>query len=153
MFSRKAFVLAAALVMAAFPLAGTASAATPLPCGSGFSCDEFDPGLASWDQKDTDDRVNGSGCSTMELRSGKNNGMWYAWARATVGSVCGKYDVWIDRSFDGGRSWKLMGYFEIDDYKGSDFGNMVYWPDNAVVRLGTKGHWEPFSASRLTRWH
>ncbi|WP_405366023.1 hypothetical protein [Kitasatospora sp. NBC_00039] len=150
--SKKTAVVAAAVGMVLLPFAGVASAATPLPCGSGYQCDDFDPGKASWDKKDTDDRTS-LGCSTVELRSGKNNGSWYGWGRLTVGSVCGRYDAWIDRSYDGGKSWTLVGYFEVTDIEGSNFGNMFYWPDGAKIRAGLKKHGDPFSKCRTTAWH
>ncbi|MFE6846675.1 hypothetical protein [Streptomyces sp. NPDC057686] len=128
------------------------SAAAGLSCGWGYDCDDKDPGNYSWDAKDTDDRASDPGCATVELRSGKKDGAWYAWARLTVASGCGYYEGWIDRSYDGGKSWYpcACGFFETQD---SNYGNMFYWPDNALIRAGFKRRGEPWSKSGLTKWH
>ncbi|MEV0415492.1 hypothetical protein AB0I68_33145 [Streptomyces sp. NPDC050448] len=124
--------------------------AAGLSCGWGDQCNETDPGNYSWEVKDTDDRVSDPGCATLEIRSGRKDGAWYAWPRLTVASGCGYYQGWIDRSFDDGQSWERWGFFETED---SNYGNMVYWPDNAKVRAGFKHRWEDWSDSGLTKWH
>ncbi|MER7468814.1 hypothetical protein, partial [Streptomyces sp. NPDC097981] len=86
--------------------------AAGLPCGWGDQCNETDPGDCSWEVKETDDRVSDPGCATLELRSARKNGAWYAWPRLGVASGCGYYQGWVDRSFDNGQHWERFGFFE-----------------------------------------
>ncbi|MEV8325646.1 hypothetical protein [Kitasatospora sp. NPDC056731] len=139
----------AGLLLALTP--GTAFAAVQgLPCGSGYSCDGADPGNMSFDQVDTDDHASDPGCTTVQLRSGKKDGLWYAWSRLTVSTGCGTYEGWIDRSYDGGVTWKLQGYYSTSS---SNYGDMFFWPDNVCIRAGFKLYGEPWSKSGVTDWH
>ncbi|MFJ3880754.1 hypothetical protein ACIPW5_25250 [Streptomyces sp. NPDC090077] len=174
MFKKPALAVAMALGLTLAPLTGTASAepvpvsaavsasgvprpdgmvdpaAAGLPCGWGYQCDDKDPGDYSWEKTETDDRVSAPGCATLELRSGRKDNAWYAWGRLTVASGCGRFQGWIDRSYDDGKTWQLLGFFETSD---SNYGNMFYWPDNAKIRAGFKKPNEDWGKSRLTKWH
>ncbi|MFI1969609.1 hypothetical protein [Streptomyces cinnamoneus] len=145
-------VVAAAVVMVVAPLAGVANAAG-LPCGGGYSCDNQDPGPVSWDKVDTDDSAKDGGCGSVELRSGKKDGKWYAWARVFVKSGCQGYEGWIDRKGPDGSIEHVLGYFTATDRWGSNFGNMYYWPDGTQVRAGFKHPDEDWSKSGVTKWH
>ncbi|MCF3106276.1 hypothetical protein IPZ58_32590 [Streptomyces roseoverticillatus] len=149
---KKVAVTAAAVALVMSPLAANAAAA-PLPCAGGYSCDNTDPGPVSWEKTQTDAHATDRGCGEVELRSGKKNGRWYAWARVKVASMCGTYEGWIDRSYDGGEHMEhVLGYFTAADFQGSDFGNMYYWPDGAWIRAGFKRPGEDWSKSGLTEW-
>ncbi|MEV6044118.1 MULTISPECIES: hypothetical protein [Streptomyces] len=104
----------------------------------------------SFDQVDTDDVVSDRGCATLQLRSGKKDGLWYAWSRLTVASGCSAYEGWIDRSFNQGDGWDLLGHYTASS---SNYGAMYYWPDNACIRAGFKKPNEPWNKSGLTQWH
>lgn len=161
---KKLGLVAASLGMVLMPLAGTASAKTldakpvadtaapavaALSCGSGYKCDDADPGTFSFDRTDTDADRNDPGCATLQLRSGRNSGYWYAWARLQVASGCGLYQGWIDRSYDGGKTWQQwLGLFQT---YGSNYGNMYYWPNTATIRacaVRTNG-----GKTICTSWH
>ncbi|QTI43001.1 hypothetical protein JYK04_00762 [Streptomyces nojiriensis] len=129
----KRAVTAGAMAMAVMGVvSGTANAAGSLPCGSGYSCDGYDPNTVSWDSgPDTDSSQSVTGTATVHLRSGKKNGQWYAWAKGTTQAKAG---IWIDRSTDGGRTWDGMrGYIHLEGGEGN-YTAMSYWPDGTHIR-------------------
>ncbi|MFE4514465.1 hypothetical protein ACFRMQ_09800 [Kitasatospora sp. NPDC056783] len=144
---------AAGPAVAKGPTPGAAAAVTGLSCGTGYQCDNTDPNRFSFDKKDTDDVAHDPGCASVELRSGKSGGYWYAWAALNVNTLCGRYQGWIDRSYDGGKTWTLLGFFETSDIEGRGWGTMFFWPDSAKVRAGFKRPNEPWNKSGLTKWH
>lgn len=126
-------VTAGAVALAFLGVAsGTASAAGSLPCGSGYSCDGYDPNAVSWDSgPDSDEATSVSGTAGVGIRSGKKNGQWYAWAR---GSTHAKAAIWIDRSTDGGRTWDgTRGYTRLEGGETS-WTPMSYWPNGTHIR-------------------
>ncbi|MER6516425.1 hypothetical protein ABT246_06080 [Streptomyces sp. NPDC001553] len=149
---KKLSVVAAAFTMVLAPLAGVSSA-VGLPCSGGYACDDKDPGPVSWDKVMTDDRALDKPCGSVELRSGKKDGKWYAWARVNVAGGCYGYEAWIDRKGPNGTIEHVLGYCTVNDIQGQNFGNMYYWPDGVQIRAGFKHPNEGWDKSGVTSWH
>ncbi|MDA3646793.1 glycoside hydrolase family 76 protein [Saccharopolyspora indica] len=145
---RRTFVIVAAAVLAAFPFATTASVARADAEVCNKECDALDPSKAVGDRTPVSTTLHGR---TIALHVDDGNAMGWA----TIDGAGAGDEIWLDRSFDGGKTWSKLGLTEAPEgYPGwrSQMYNVDDWNNRGIGALRACGRAADRPEIACTQW-